>query len=58
MVHNAPNRDILLVMVDFSAKVGWNNASIERIIGKEGLGDVNENGEELVHLCALNGLSI
>ena len=25
-----------------------NNASIERIMGREGLDDVNENGEELV----------
>jgi len=27
-------------------------------MGKEGLGDVNENGEELVDFCALNSLSI
>ena len=27
-------------------------------MGKEGLGDVNENGEELVDFSALNGLSI
>ncbi|XP_068680359.1 uncharacterized protein [Montipora foliosa] len=37
-------------MVDFNAKVGRNNASIERIMGKEGLGDVNENDEELVDI--------
>ncbi|XP_068748920.1 craniofacial development protein 2-like [Montipora capricornis] len=47
-----------IVMDDFNAKAGRNNASIERIMGKEGLGDVNENGEELVDMCALNGLSI
>jgi len=58
VVDKAPNRDILIVMGDFNAKVGRNNASIERIMGKEGLGDVNENGEELVDFCALNGLSI
>ena len=27
-------------------------------MGKEGLGDMNENGKELVDICALNGLSI
>ena len=58
VVDNAPNRDILIIMGDFNAKVGRNNASIERIMGKEGLGDVNENGKELVDMCALNGLSI
>ena len=58
VVDKAPNRDILIVMGDFNAKVGQNNASIERIMGREGLGDVNENGEELVDFCALNGLSI
>ena len=58
VVDNAPNRDILIIMGDFNAKVGQNNASIERIMGKEGLGDVSENGEELVDMCALNGLSI
>ena len=41
-------------MGDLNAKVGRNN---ERIMGKEGLGDVNENGEELVDFCALNSLS-
>ena len=45
-------------MGDFNAKVGGNSASIERIMGKEGFGDMNENGEELVGFCALNGLSI
>ena len=58
MVDSAHNRDILIVMGDFNAKVGWNNASIERIMGKEDLGDVNENGKELVDMCALNGLRI
>ena len=58
VVDNASNRDILIVMGDFNAKVGGNSASIERIMGKEGFGDVNENGEELVGFCALNGLSI
>ena len=58
VVDKAPNRDILIIMGDFNAKVGRNNASIERIMGREGLGDANENGEELVDFCALNGLSI
>ena len=47
VVDKAPNRDIFIVMGDFNAKLGRNNASIERIMEKEGLGDVNENGEEL-----------
>ena len=58
MVDKVPNRDILIIMDDFNVKVGGNNASIERIMGKEGLGHVNENGKELVDFCALNSLSI
>ena len=58
VVDKAPNRDIPIIMRDFNAKVGQNNASIETIMGREGLGDVNENGEELVDFCALKGLSI
>jgi len=46
VVDKAPNRDILIIMGHFNAKVGRNNTSIERITGKEGLGDVNENGKE------------
>ena len=41
VVENAPIRDILIVMGDFNAKLGGNSASIERIMGKEGFGDVN-----------------
>ena len=58
VVDNAPNRGMLIVTGDFKAKVGRNNASIERIMGKEGLGDVNKNGEELVDVCAFIGLII
>ena len=60
MIESAPNRDILIIMGDFDVKVGRNNASIERIMGEEGLGDVNENEKELVELqvCALNDPSI
>ena len=48
MVDRTPNRDILIVMGDLNAKVRQNNGSIERIMKREGLDDVNENGEELV----------
>ena len=34
VVDNAPNRDILIIMGDFNAKVRRNNASIERIMAK------------------------
>ena len=40
-----PNRDILVVISDFNARFGRNNTTIRKIMEKEGLGDVNENGE-------------
>ena len=58
VVDKAPNRDILIVIGDFNAKAGWNNVRIKRIMEREGLGDANENGEELVNFCVLNSLSI
>lgn len=47
-------------MGDLSAKVGRNNAIIERVMGREfkGLGEANENGKKLVDFCTLNNLTI
>ena len=42
---------MLLVIGDMNAKVGNDNTSYERAMGKEGCGEMNENGERLVDFC-------
>lgn len=53
-----PRHDMLVVMGDFNAKVGRDNSSYDRAIGKEGCGAMNENGERLAELCAAYNLVI
>ena len=38
-------RIVLIVMGDMKAKVGQDNTGRELIMGKEGIGDINENGK-------------
>ncbi|XP_052237775.1 craniofacial development protein 2-like [Dreissena polymorpha] len=53
-----PKRDITIVMGDMNAKVGCNNTGKELIMGKQGVGDINENGELFTDFCELNDLVI
>ncbi|XP_063411614.1 uncharacterized protein LOC134694531 [Mytilus trossulus] len=53
-----PRHDILIVLGDMNAKVGNNNLDRERVMGKYGLGTINENGELLVDFCGDNDLVI
>ena len=49
-------RNVLIVMGDFNAKVG-NDASLGGgAIGNFGFGDINDRGEQLIHFCNANGL--
>ena len=50
--------DIVIVMGDLNAKVGWDNTGYERTMGSHGVGTRNENGERLCDFCPLNGLVI
>lgn len=43
--------DILIVMGDLNAKVGNSNVNWETVMGKHGLGTMNENGELFAELC-------
>ena len=51
-------KDITLLMGDFNAKIGPDNTGYEDIMGTQGLGQMNENGERFADLCALNQLVI
>ena len=43
-------------MGDFNAKIGSDNIGYEEVMGRHGLGAMNDNGERLADLCALNKL--
>ena len=47
-----PSSHKLLVMGDFNARVGTDNASWENVIGNHGLGNENSNGTLLLSLCS------
>ena len=58
VIDKVPKRDVLIVMGDFNAKVGSEREGREREIGPHGIGQMNENGERLADLCAVNNLVI
>nr|XP_042711954.1 craniofacial development protein 2-like [Chrysemys picta bellii] len=45
-------------MGDFNAKIGPDNTGYEQVMGTHALGEMSENGERFVDLCALNNLVI
>ena len=57
-VERAPRHDVIIIMGDADAKVGQHNLGWERVMGRQGLGRMNENGERLAEFCALNELVI
>ncbi|XP_056017322.1 craniofacial development protein 2-like [Ostrea edulis] len=57
-VSKTPRHDILIVLGDLNAKVGNDNEGKKRIMGKHGVGTINENGELLTEFCGVNDLII
>ena len=53
-----PSHDVLLVIGDRNAKVGRSNVGREKTMGKNGCGEMNENGERLADICDLNDLVV
>jgi len=45
-------RDVIIVMGDMNAKIGSNNEGLERVMGRHGIENMNENGELFSELCA------
>ena len=58
VLDRAPRRDIDIVSGDMNAKVGTDNTGKEMVMGREGLGTMNENGELYTDFCANNDLVI
>ena len=50
-----PKHNLCIIMGDFNAKVGRDNTAFERTVGRNGMGDKDENGQ-LVEFCSNNGM--
>jgi hypothetical protein len=59
-MRSIPKGNIVLLMGDFNAKVGTDNNGLEdtSIMGKNGTGKRNDNGEMMIELCGLHQLKI
>lgn len=51
-------KDMILLMGDKDAKIGEDNIGYEEVMGRHGLGEMNNNGEKLLDICASNKLVI
>ena len=51
VVDQKAKKDLLIMMGDFNAKIGKDNIGKELVMGKEGLDEINENGELFTNFC-------
>ncbi|VDO59134.1 unnamed protein product [Schistosoma margrebowiei] len=58
IVEKCSTKDLTILMGDLNAKVGMDNTGYEDIMGRQGLGERNKNGERFANLCAFNKLVI
>ena len=58
LINKLKRKDITILMGDLNAKIGADNTGYEEIMGKQGLGQMNENGELFADVCAMNQLVI
>jgi len=47
-----------MIVGGYNAKIGGNNRGYEQVMGKHGLGAMNENGERFAEFCADRNLVI
>jgi hypothetical protein len=48
-----PGRYIKILMGDLNAKIGRGKKGYEEIMGQKGMGEINDNGERFVDVCAI-----
>ena len=53
-----PSSDKIILLGDFNARVGSDSEVYAGIVGRHGVGKVNENGKRLLNLCAAHRLAI
>ena len=52
VISTTPRRDKLILLGDLNARVGTNHQTWEGVIGTEGVGKCNNNGQGLLKKCA------
>ena len=57
-VESVHAHDMLLILGDLNAKVGSDNTGREHVMGKHGIGIINDNRERLADFCEENNLLI
>ena len=57
-VESVHAHDVLFILGDLNAKVGSDNTGREHVMGKHGIGTINDNGERLADFCEENNLLI
>ena len=53
-----PTHNLLMVLGDLNARPGNNNIGRDNVMGKHGIGTINDNGERLGHFCDENNMVI
>ncbi len=57
-IQDRTQRELLILMGDLNAKVGQDNSGYTAIMGKQGVGEMTENGQLFADFCADNNLVI
>eukprot|EP00105_Crassostrea_gigas_P003802 XP_011416773.1 PREDICTED: craniofacial development protein 2-like [Crassostrea gigas] len=58
VITNIPDKEQLILLGDFNARVGADNDSWPSCLGKFDVGKMNENGQRLLELCSYYNLCI
>ena len=58
VINKVPKRDLPIFLGDMNAKIGSDNSGFEQVMGKHGLGTMNDNGNRFAEFCAFNSLII
>ena len=58
VIDERPRRNMVVVMGDLNAKIGNDNEGYEVVMGREGLGIMNDNGERFADFCDIQDLVI
>ncbi|VDP42157.1 unnamed protein product [Schistosoma margrebowiei] len=58
VIEKCPRKDLTILMGDLNANVRIDNTGYEDIMGRNGLGERNVNGERFANLCTFNKLVI